>query len=140
MKAWALLLLAGPVLAQPHHAPQPTQAIRAKDLQDKSRGVVMVAPNPGETIDHAAGHALPIGKGADPKLGAWLRPDVTGSHNIPRVEVLGQPNNPMWLVAGRIYRIKPWAGPLVWTPPDGVQGPVPDANLLAVKAADVAKK
>lgn len=109
------------------HADPAAKATATKD--DHGRHA-MTAPEPGETMDHASMHALPIGTGAAADGGAWLRIDVTGSYDIPRVSILGQPNNPMYLYAGRIYRVMPHAGPLVWTPPGGKQGVVPKANLL----------
>lgn len=98
------------------------------------------APQKGEDMDHASMHAIPDGKGAAPDGGAWLRIDKTGSYNIPRVTILGQPNNPMWLEANKVYRVMPHSGPLVWTPPGGKQGVVPPVNLIAPTALVGSKK
>ncbi len=82
--------------------------------------------------EHAHMHDLPKGTGASADGGAWLVPDVSGVYILHNGTILGITTNAVRLEAGKPYRVMPHKGPLIWTPPGGVQGPVPKANLIAI--------
>jgi hypothetical protein len=141
--------LCAPVFAQEHkHEP-------AKVLRDHNRGKnVIVAPQPGETQDHAMGHAVQAGDGAPTSAlyGAWLVAPVTGKYVLPQfstkkdkdgnllpVLLAQKSHGPVQLVAGRAYLLWPWKGPLIWIRPDNVQERVPAVYLISIPPELIAK-
>ena len=106
MKAWALLLVVPLAFAQPKPKPK-------------------AAPKAPMEHDHDSMHSIPDGPGPAADGSAWLRIDVTGQYLIHNANIVGQIDNPMYLVANRAYRVLPHPGPLIWTPPGGKMGPVP---------------
>lgn len=150
MRALILALLATGAFAQrpadtsvgkPPHWHQPASAPTAKGAPvlvapkndpDKRGRPMVIVPDHGEDLDHASMHALPVGSGAAPDGGAWLRIDVSGRYCIHNARVLEFPAGcPMLMEGNRVYRIMPHKGPLVWTPPGGKQGVVPSSLLIA---------
>lgn len=92
--------------------------------------LALVAPVMAQEHDHS-GHAVPAGKGADADGSAWLRITVTGLYTIHNAEVVGQPKNPMHLVAGSVWLVKPHKDALVWTNAAGKKEVVPAENLIS---------
>jgi hypothetical protein len=93
---------------------------------------------------------LPAGNGGGSTthaLGAWVVPPVSGIYTFPQTSTNGRPvfmaqekPGPVILVAGRAYRLHPWAGPLTWKMPDGRQGEVPPQYILGVTPTTVIHK
>lgn len=82
-----------------------------------------------EPEDHSRMHDLKPGTGAAADGMAWLIVPMTGDYFIHNARVLGFNSNPMSMTSGRPYLVMPHAGPLIWTPPGGKQGPVPKEFL-----------
>ncbi len=134
MRTALLLLLALPVaaLAQHHREPEPARAAASVPRSaDPDRRLhwpgAVITPRPGDSLDHASMHALPIGTGIAAKDGGWLRIDETGIyklHNFSLNEVrddkgeLVKPPLVARLIAGRIYRVMPHRGKAAWTAPN----------------------
>jgi hypothetical protein len=150
MRALVLLLLCLPAFAQ--HHPEKVTGVK----KDPNRGglPVLVAPRPGESEAHAMDHAVQAGNGApgSSQHGAWLVAPTTGAYVFPQfsttlnkkgerrpVFMAQYTHGPVSLIAGRVYRLWPWNGPLVWIRPDGVQEKVPPQYLIEVSPANVGK-
>lgn len=143
--AGLILLIAFCAQAQHTHDLVPAKIVGK--VKDPQRGMVMPAPQPGETVAHAMDHALPVGNGAPLAYanGAWVIPPTTGVYTFPQTsQVAGkripvfmaqQTNGPVSLVAGRQYRLWPWKGPLVWITPAGKQEKVAPEYLLGIDSS-----
>ena len=135
MRALALLLLSSVALAQHQHAPvdraRPPAVDRTTSVKDDSGRAAKAAVLPQESVDHAAAHAIPLGKGMAPDGTAWLRIDVSGCYVVHNAEVTGWIAGRACTQAGTIWFVRSRGTVLVWTRPDGIRERVPDANLIA---------
>ncbi len=131
MKALLLILLLPLVAAAQHvHKPIPQAAVAVKDDRGRPASTVL---EPGESVDHAKMHALPLGTGASPDGGAWLQVFEAGEYRILNAAINRDASGkPRLLVPNQVYRISPHKGPLVWVKPDGQRGVVPPENLIAI--------
>lgn len=131
-KRFAIVALLLPVIALAQHQHAPPVVVTPETDPDRRSVPHVVVPKPGESHDHASMHALPIGGGAAPDGGAWLRIDVPGAYCVHNAEVLEFPNGcPMQMEGNRLYRVMPHPGALLWTPPGGAKGEVPSTQLIA---------